>query len=99
MYDENSVCPKIETGYDFKPSMIDVLVKDFTESFFQDGNDSAVFRKNNYTRLMLYFNIYQVQKKLKNIEVSRTKFGVIIDTLTSIDICEIVKIGGKVIKK
>ena len=42
MYDENSVYPKKETGYDFKPHKKDIFVKAFTKTFIQDGNDSAI---------------------------------------------------------
>ena len=37
-------------------------------------------------------------KKLKKIEVNRMRNGYIVDTLTSVDICEIVIIGGRVIE-
>ena len=37
-------------------------------------------------------------EKIKKIEVNRIRNGYIIDTLTSVDICEIVKIGGRVIE-
>ena len=39
-----------------------------------------------------------MEQKLKKIKVSRMRNGYIIDTLTSVDIQEIVKIGGKVIE-
>ena len=39
-----------------------------------------------------------VKQKVKNIEVNRMRNGCIIDTLTSVDICEIVKTGGRVIE-
>ena len=65
MYDENIVCPKLETGFAFKPHMNDKFVNDFIyKTFNQDGNDSA-FSKKSTTRLILYFNIYQLEKKLK----------------------------------
>ena len=35
---------------------------------------------------------------MKKIEVNRIRNGYIFDTLTSVDICEIIKIGGKVIE-
>ena len=43
------------------------------------------------------FNIFLLKKK-KKIEINRMQNGYIIDTLTSVDIQEIVKIGGKVIE-
>ena len=39
-----------------------------------------------------------VEEKVKNFEVNRMRNAYIIDTLTSVDICEIVKIGGRVIE-
>ena len=39
-----------------------------------------------------------LKEKVKNIELNRMRNGYIINTLTSVDICEIVKIGGKVIQ-
>ena len=47
--------------------------------------------------MILYFNIYQL-KKVEKVEVNRMRNGYIIDTLTSVDIQEIVKISGKVIE-
>ena len=42
MYDENSVYPKKETGFDFKPHKNDIFVEDFTKTSIQYGNDSAI---------------------------------------------------------
>ena len=42
-WDENSVYPKIETGFAFKPNMNDVYVKAFNnKTFNQDGDESAI---------------------------------------------------------
>ena len=46
----------------------------------------------------LIFQHLPVKEKAKKIEVNRMRNGYIIDTLTSVDICEIVKIGGRVIE-
>ena len=40
----------------------------------------------------------QVRQKTKNVEVNRMRNGYIIDILTSVDFCEIVKIGGRLIE-
>ena len=62
-----------------------------------DGGKSAILRKKNITILLiLYFNIYQLEKSSK--KVDRMRNGYIIDMLTSVDSCEIVKIGGKLIE-
>ena len=40
MFDENKIYPRIETGYAFKPHMIDISVKVFNNKIFiQGGND------------------------------------------------------------
>ena len=46
MWDQNSVYPKIATGYAFKPHMNDLFVNDFNnQNYNQDGNDSALLKK------------------------------------------------------
>ena len=45
--------------------------------------------------MILYFNFF-LKEKFKNVEVNRMRNGYIIATLTSVDIQEIVKIGGRV---
>ena len=43
MWDENSVYPKIENGFDFKLHVNDVYVEAFSkQTFNQDGNESAI---------------------------------------------------------
>ena len=104
MWDENSVYPKIETGFAFKPHMNDVYVEAFNnQTFNEDGNESAILRIKYYNPANLIFQHLPVKEKVKNdevknVEVNRMRNGYIIDTLTSVDICEIVKIGGKVIQ-
>ena len=45
MWDENSVYPKRETGFDFKPHMNNVYVEAFNnQTFNQDGDESAILR-------------------------------------------------------
>ena len=98
MWDKNRVYPKIETGYAFKPQMNDVFVSDFNnKTFNQDGNDSALSKKNITIHQSLHLNTCRL-KKVENIEVNRMRNGYIIDTLTSFDICEVAKVGGKVIE-
>ena len=44
MWDEKSLFSQIESGFTFKPPMIDINVKAFKiQSFNQDDNESAVF--------------------------------------------------------
>ena len=58
----------------------------------------AQFQKKNYNPPNLIFQHLPEKEKVKNIEFNKMRNGYIIDTLTSVDISEIVKIGGKVIE-
>ena len=91
MWDENSVYLKIETGFAFKPRMNDVYVKAFNnQTFNEDGNESAILTIENYNRPNLIFQHLPNKEKVKKLEVNRMRNGYIIDTLTSVDIQEIV---------
>ena len=97
--DENSAYPKIETGFAFKPHMNDIYVEAFNnQTFNEDGDESAILTIKYYNPPNLIFQHLPVKEKFKNIEVNRMRNGYIIDTLTSVDIQEIVKIGGRVIQ-
>ena len=99
MWDEKSVYLKIETGFAFKPHMNSVYVEAFNnQTFNQDGDESAILRIKYYNPPNLIYQHLPVKEKVKNIEVNRMRNGYIIDVLTSVDICEIVKIGGKVVE-
>ena len=99
MWDENSVYPKIETGFAFKPHMNIVYVEAFNnQTFNQDGDESAILRIKYNNPRNLIFQHLPVKEKVKNVEVIRMRNGYIIDTLTSVDICEIINFGGKVIE-
>ena len=98
MWDQNSVYPKIKNGFAFKTHMNNVYVEAFNnQTFNQDGDEFAILRIKYYNPPNLIFQHLPV-KEVKNIEVNRMRSGYIIDVLTSVDICEIVKIGGKVIQ-
>ena len=99
MWDENSLHPKIETGFAFKPHMNNVYVEAFNnQTFNHDGIDSAILRIKYYKPPYDIFQHLPVKEKVKNEEVNRMRNGYIIDTLTSVDFWEIVKIGGRVIE-
>ena len=99
MWDENSVYPKIESGFAFKPHMNNVYVETFNnQTFNQDGDEFAILRIKYYNPRDLIFQHLPGKEKVRNVEVNRLRNGNIIYTLTSVDICEIVKIGGKVIQ-
>ena len=99
LWDEISVYPKIETGFPFEPHMKITYVDAFNnQTFNQDGDESAILRIKYSNPANLIFQHLPVKEKVKNVEVNRMRNGYIIDTLTSVDICEIVIIGGKVIE-
>ena len=99
MWDEKSVYPKIETGFAFKPNVNDVYVEAFNnQTFNKDYDESAILTIKYYNPPDIIFQHLPIKEKVKKIEVNRMRNGYIIDTLTSVDIQEIVKIGGKVIE-
>ena len=99
MWDENSVYPKIETGFAFKPHMNHVYVEAFnTQTFNQDGDESAILPIKYYNPPSLIFQHLPVKEKVKKVEINRMRKGYVIDTLTSLDVQEIVKIGGEVVE-
>ena len=98
MWDEKSVYPKIDNGFAFKPHMNDVYVEAFkNQTFNENGHESAILTKY-YNPPDLKFQHLPIKEKVKKVEVNRMRNGYIIDTLTSVDIQEIVKIDGKVIE-
>ena len=99
MWDCNSVYLKIETGFAFKPHMNDVYVEAFNnQSFNEDGDESGILTIKYYNAPDLIFQHIPIKEKVKKREVNRMRNGFIIDTLTSVDIQGIVKIGEKVIE-
>ena len=99
MWDKSSVYPKIETGFAFKPYMNHVYVEAFNnQTFNEDGDESAILTIKNHNPPDLIFQHLPIEEKVKKVEVNRMRNGYIINTITSVDIQEIVKIGGKVIE-
>ena len=98
-WDENSVYPKIEIGFAFKPDRNDVYVEALNnQTFNQDGDESAILTIKYYNPPNLVFQHLPVKEKVEKIEVNRMRNEYIVDTLTSVDICEIVKVGEKLIE-
>ena len=91
----NQYYPRIETGYPFTPDMNDEIVKKFNTQTFTQG--SAILKVLCYNPKDLIFQHIPVKetviKKTKKIELNRMRNGYILDTLTSVDIQEIIKIG------
>ena len=76
MWDQNSVYPKKESGFAFKPHMKNVYVEAFNNQIFnQDDDDSAILRIKNYNPPDLIFQHLPVKEKVKNIEVNRMRNG------------------------
>ena len=99
MWDGNSVYPKIETGFAFKPHMNKTYVEAFNiQTINQDGDESAILTIKYHNPSNRIFQHLPVKEKVKKIEVNRMRIGYIIDTLTSVDIQEIVKTGGEVVE-
>ena len=94
MWDEKSIYPRIETGYAFTRDMNDELVEKFDTGDFTQG--SAILKVKYYNPRLLIVQHLPVKEKEKKIENNRMRNGYIIDYLTSVDIQEIVKIGGGV---
>ena len=65
MWDEKSVYPKIETGFAFEPHMNITFVDAFNfQSFNQDGNESAIVRRNYYKPPDLIIQHLPVKEKV-----------------------------------
>ena len=96
MWDERSIYPRIETGYAFTRDMNDELVEKLNNQIFTRG--SAILKIKYYNPRDLIVQHLPIKEKEKKIEINRMRNGYIVDTLTSVDIQEIVKIGGKVIQ-
>ena len=96
MWDEKSIYPRIETGYAFTRDMNKFLVHKFNNGNFNQG--SAILKIKYYNPKNLIVQHLPVKEKEGKIEINRMRNGYIVDTLTSVDIQEIVKIGGKIIE-
>ena len=96
MWDKKSFYPRIETGYAFTRDMNDELVEKFNIQTFTQG--SAVLGIKYYNTKNLIVQHLPTKKNEKKTQINRLRNGYLIDHLTSVDIQEIVKIGGKVIE-
>ena len=96
MWDENSIYPRIETGYAYTGDMNDDFVEKFITGNFNQG--PAILKIKYYNPKNLIVQHIPVKEKEKKFDNNRMRNGYIIENLTSVDIQEIVKIGGKVIE-
>ena len=66
MWDEKSVYPKIELGFDFKTGMKDVYLEAFkNQSFNQYGDESAILKIKKYNLPDFIFQHLPVKGKVK----------------------------------
>ena len=96
MWDENSIYPRIETGYAFTRDMNKFLIHRFNNQTFTQRSAILKTKYNNPKNLIVQH--IPIKEKEKKMEINRMRNGYIIDNLTSVDIQEIIKIGGKVIE-
>ena len=96
MWDKNSIFPKTENGYAFEKRMNEEFVEKFNNRTFTKG--SAILKVNYYNPKNLIVRHLPVKEKEKKIEINCMRNGYITQVLTSVDIQEIVNIGGTVIE-
>ena len=98
-WDQNSLFPKIESVFAFKPHTNDVYVgASKYKTFNQEGNEGAILIKIFYNPPDLIFQKIPMKEKVNNIEVDRLRNGNNTDTLTNEDIQETAKVEGKLIQ-
>ena len=76
--------------------MNEFLVHRLNNQTFTQG--SAILKIKYYNPKNLIVQHIPIKQRVKKTEIHRMRNGYIVDTLTSVDIQEIVKIGGKVIE-
>ena len=103
--DKNSTWPKIETAYPFKKHMNESICTLFNNGRWNELNRSVFLTVKYHNPENLIFQHLPVKEKFKIPyknnrleEINRMRNGIIIDTLTSIDIVEIVKFGGVILE-
>ena len=103
--DKDSIWPKIETAYPFKKYMADAICTLFNSGRWNELNRSAFLTIKYHNPENLIFQHLPVKEKIKNPyknnrleEINRMRNGIIIDTLTSTDIVEIVKYGCEILE-
>ena len=96
MWDPKSIYPKIETGYAYTNDMNNDLVEKFNNGKFNQG--SAFLKIKYYNPKNLIVQHLPIKEKVNKFEVNRMRNGYITQIMTSVDIQEIVEIGGKVIQ-
>ena len=103
--DKNSTWANIETAYPFKKYMNDSICTLFNSGRWNELDRSAFLTVKYHNPENLIFQHLPVKKKVNNPyknnrleEINRMRNGIITDTLTSVDIVEIVKYGGIILE-
>ena len=96
MSDPESIIPKTETGYAYMKDINDELVKKF--NYQTSTQISTILKVKFYNPKNLIVQHLPVKEREKKMEINRMRNGYNIQTLTSVDIQEYVKIGVKLIK-
>ena len=73
MWDENSIYPRIETGYAYTSNMNDELVNKLSSGNFNQG--SAILKIKYYNPRDLIVQHLPVKEKEKKIEINRMRNG------------------------
>ena len=103
--DKNSTWPKIETSYAFKKYMEESICTLFNSGIWPEINKSVFLTIKYHNPENLIFQHLPIKEKIEKPyknnrfeEINRMRNGIIIDTLTSVDIVEIVKCGGEILE-
>ena len=83
-------------GYAYEKHMNDELVEKFNYQTFTQG--SAISKMKYHNPKVLIVQHLPVKEKEEKIQINRMRIGYITKVLTSVDIQEIVQIGGKIIE-
>ena len=73
MWDENSIYPRIETGYAYTKDMNDELVEKFINQTFNQG--SAILKIEHYNPRNVIIQHLPVKEKEKKIQINLIKNG------------------------
>ena len=103
--DKSSYWPKIEASYPFKKYMNESICTLFNSGRWNELNRSAFLTIKYHNPENLIFQHLPIKEKIEKPyknnrleEINRMRNGIIIDTLTSVDIVEIVKCGGVILE-
>ena len=94
MWDDEGVYLNLENGYVFTVDMNIDLVEKFISGNFNQG--SATLKNKYYNRPDVIYQHLPVKERVQKTEVNRNRNGYNKDTLISVDIKKIIRIGAKI---